>query len=249
MFKYAKAIIISNEKTQEYDLYSYMTPETNMYLELVLNTTDYSAVKRDFSDVKSISIQNSSGLECYSTSIYTSVVNISLSTAIYGAPGEAISVKLKNVSLEEQFKKLQEEVNPTINETDMTTDEFKDLYVLKSKAALEEFLAFHPITSDCHGGKEGVYSITKEKQDLMAQNYMAYQLEKAINPNAVLTWNESGKECEVWTEEEFITLLLQIKAYVYPRVALQQKYETLIREAMDKVEVKKIVFDYENIPE
>ena len=101
------------------------------------------------------------------------------------------------------------------------------------------------MVSSCHGNKECAYSVTQEKQSLMMSQYMAYQIEKQVNPNTVLTWNESGEECEVWTEEEFLQLVLEVKHYVYPIISYQQSIEKEISSCQSIKELDAIIIDYE----
>ena len=119
--------------------------------------------------------------------------------------------------------------------------------ILESKVKLAEYLTSHPLTSDVHGGRIGVYSVTEEKQTLMMSQYISYQAEKMLNPNAVLTWNETGKACEPWTEEEFVQLVSEIRNYVYPRVSHQQTLEEEISAATTLDEVEAVVIQYETI--
>lgn len=116
-----------------------------------------------------------------------------------------------------------------ILDTDLT--QLRKEKIATSKKMLEQYIASHPITSSAHGGVEGVYSVTEEKQALMTSQYISYQVEKLTNPDAKLTWNETGKSCEVWTEEEFLQLVVEIKHYVYPLVSHQQKIEEDINNA------------------
>lgn len=116
-----------------------------------------------------------------------------------------------------------------------------------SKRELKNFISSHPIVSTAHGGVEGTYSVTEEKQTLMSNQYISYQAEKTMNPDAVLTWNETGKACEVWTEEEFLQLVIEIKHHIYPLVAHQQKIEEEINAAKTLDEINAIVIDYENV--
>lgn len=113
-----------------------------------------------------------------------------------------------------------------------------------SKTQLAEYLEQHPITSTAHGGIPGVYSVTEEKQQLMALNYTTYQIKKAAGLEATLTWNETGKECEVWEESEFVQLILEIEAYVKPRISAQQAYEQQISAATTLKEVDEVEIIY-----
>lgn len=132
-------------------------------------------------------------------------------------------------------------------ETDGGLVPVKNEKILLSKKMLASYLSSHPIKSSAHGGVEGLYSVTEEKQALMASQYISYQAEKLLNPDAKLTWNETGKACEVWTEEEFLQLIVEIKGYVYPLVSYQQHIEEMIASATTLSEIESIVIDYEHI--
>lgn len=123
-------------------------------------------------------------------------------------------------------------------------EEVKANKIAISKALLARYLEQNPLESVCHGGKLAFYSVTEEKQTLMMSQYMTHQIEKQINPNAVLTWNEKGKSCEAWTEEEFLQLIMEVKAYVYPLVSAQQTLEEQINGCTTIEEVKSITIDY-----
>lgn len=113
-----------------------------------------------------------------------------------------------------------------------------------SKTMLAEFLQQHPIVSTAHGGEEGTYSVTEDKQQLMALNYNTYQIKKAAGLEAELTWNETGEECEVWTEAEYVQLIIEIEAYVKPLVSAQQAYEKQIQSATTLKEVDAVEIIY-----
>lgn len=119
--------------------------------------------------------------------------------------------------------------------------------VLLSKSLLAAYLEEHPITSTAHGGAEGVYSVTSEKQSLMMSQYMTYQIAKTVDPSTKLTWNETGKSCEEWAEQDFIQLILEIKAYVYPLVSYQQTLEEQINACTTQEMLDAIIIDFASI--
>lgn len=123
--------------------------------------------------------------------------------------------------------------------------------IQESKLLLATYLANHPMMSTCHGGVEAYYSVTAEKQNLMTSHYATYTIEKQFGLNPVLKWNSTGSECEEWTEEEFIQLILEIKAYVEPLVSLQQSYEVQIRNCttQEELDAINIVYDVYGINE
>ena len=119
--------------------------------------------------------------------------------------------------------------------------------VLTSKEMLKTYLEDYPIVSTAHNGVAGRYSVTNEKQTLMMSQYMTYKIEKEMNPDAKLTWNETGKSCEEWTEQEFLQLILEIKAYVYPLVSYQQLLEEQIDSCATQEQLDEIVINYNSV--
>ncbi len=142
-----------------------------------------------------------------------------------------------------------EPYEPTPEELDALFQKNKRKKIELSKLMLAEFLENNPIHSTAHGGVEGIYSVSSDKQSLMTSQYITYQIEKTINPNARLTWNETGKTCEEWTEEEFLQLVLEIKSYVSPLVSYQQHIEERIYACNHQEELEQILIDYANISE
>lgn len=136
---------------------------------------------------------------------------------------------------------------PTPEELEAQFNQNKKQKIELSKLMLADFLESNPLHSSAHDGVDGVYSVTSEKQSLMMRQYMTYQIAKSVDPDAKLTWNETGKFCTEWTEEEFLQLILEIKAYVYPLVSYQQYIEEKICSCHNQEELDKILIDYGNI--
>ena len=113
-----------------------------------------------------------------------------------------------------------------------------------SKVLLAEFLENNPLFSTCHNKDGEYYSVTSEKQNFMMNQYLTYQVEKDINPNAKITWNASGDSCEEWAEEEFLQLIVEIKKYVQPIVSYQQLLEERIRACTSVEELEAIEINY-----
>lgn len=158
-----------------------------------------------------------------------------------------VMVQLGKEDIRSVVKQLDAQINPKYDTDSMSLDEIKEMKIAESKKVLAEWLETHPLTSSAHGGKEGTYSVTEAKQSLLTSQYTSYMLEKQVNPNAVITWNETGQECEVWTDTEIVQLICEIKAYVYPRVAKQQKYECDIQAMALKADVLAVTFDYDDV--
>lgn len=136
---------------------------------------------------------------------------------------------------------------PTPEELEAQFRQNKNNKTAMSKTMLAEYLVNNPLHSSAHGGIDGVYSVTSEKQSLMMSQYMTYQIAKSVDPDARLTWNETGKACEEWTEEEFLQLILEIKTYVYPLVSYQQRIEEKITNCSTQEELDEIVINYQSV--
>lgn len=151
-----------------------------------------------------------------------------------------------------QYKTVYRELNDavqfsndgTIYPDDTSLVEMKKKKIQESKQKLEKYLEENPLKSTAKGGVMGVYAVTEEKQNLMMGQYITYQLEKSMVPEAKLKWNETGKECTDWTEAEFAQLILEVKDYVYPLVSFQQKLEVEINQATTREELEKIHIDF-----
>ena len=134
--------------------------------------------------------------------------------------------------------------NPTEEELIQTLNNKKLSLIAQSKQSLSAYISEHPLISTCHNKTNGTYSVTSEKQSLMTSNYLSYTISKQLGLNAQLTWNESGKECEVWTEVEFLTLIAETTAYIKPLVKKQQDYEVAINNCTTVEELEAIVIEY-----
>lgn len=133
---------------------------------------------------------------------------------------------------------------PTPEELEAMFRQNKYYKITLSKTMLAEYFENNPLHSSAHGGVEGIYSVTSEKQSLMMGQYMTYQIAKSVDPDAKLTWNETGKSCTEWTEEEFLQLILEVKAYVYPLVSHQQQIEEQIMNCTNQEELDGIIINY-----
>lgn len=122
----------------------------------------------------------------------------------------------------------------------------KENKIIESKKMLEQYLLTNPILSSAHNNTPAFYSVSQDKQMLMMNQYTTYKIEKNRNPNAILTWNATGKECEEWTEEEFLQLILEIKQYVYPLVSYQQSIEMHIKNCTTQEEVAAVNIDFKH---
>lgn len=218
----------------------------------ILKSDNISEIKNVFTDIDEIIVMNNIGQVIKSVTGLSEITRIEEFAKYYaddeGVLHSAIAITLKSIDINEKVKQLEERLNVTVNEADMTIDEYRKYRIDQSKSVLKDYLETHPITSTAHGGVKGIYSITEEKQNEMVRNYFSYQMNKQLGLSTKLTWNETGKSCVEWTEEEFIMLSSQIRARATSLASYQRKIEENINNMNDKAEIAKIVFDYDSVP-
>ena len=243
--------------TKTYDCATYSV--TERVLTAMLVSGDVTQVQSDLSSITLIEVLKKDGTVEHSTGVFNKLVGANLRIG-FGYNDETktafdmIQVSFKKYELEEKMTEIEKkvdsidaQVNPVVNFNTMPLSEVRKYKISESKDLLKEYLESHPITSDCHGGVTGTYSITEEKQSLMTSQYTSYKVEQTLNPDAVLKWNETGKTCEVWTEEEFLQLVLEVKYRVEPLVEYQRQYEKTVNECNTKEEVLAVELDYDSV--
>lgn len=157
---------------------------------------------------------------------------------------EMITVILKRISTEEEIVEIKKMLD-VVNVDELTFNELREYKIKQSKSSLEKYLFENPLVSKCHNNTEAVYSITMEKQLLMMQNLLMYQINfQSYGEDAELTWNQSGDECETWTVDEFLALIDEVEKIVKPLVSTQQRFEKEIMDQFDMNELKAMSFDY-----
>lgn len=241
-------LIINDD--QEFECFS--ISRTGDHFEVIIKSDDFAAVKTALANIQYIDIYDREGFQKSRVTDFNGYSSINYISNYYvsteSGNSDAIIVTFKKADLSAKVLELDQKVNGVIDESSMIVAEYKEYRIAQSKLALEEYLISHPITSTAHGGVEGTYAITKEKQDLMSQQYLTYQIEKQVNPDkAMLTWNETGKECTIWNEVEFVQLIMEIKSRVSPLVSYQQSIESQIRGLSTKAEIAAVVIDYDSV--
>lgn len=128
-----------------------------------------------------------------------------------------------------------------VNEDELDLAGLKEYRIKLSKVNLATYLKEHPVTSSAHQDKEGLYSITEEKQSLL----MAMIMMATLNPTYQPSWNTVGEPCSYdWTLDELKALAADIEKVVRPLISKQQKMESDINKAetIEAVKAISIVF-------
>lgn len=123
---------------------------------------------------------------------------------------------------------------------DASLNDVKTNQILLSKENLQKYLRENPLFSKAHDKNGDYYNVDEDHQNRLNANISTYELAMKMGTTPILTWNATGKACEVWTIEELATLALEIKAFVAPLISLQQHMEVDIQNANSKEDVIKI---------
>ena len=150
---------------------------------------------------------------------------------------EKIDILLKeNTSLKEQL--IQEQIN---NEKSLNS--LIQLKIIQTKLKLQEYLQSHPLQFK----DDKFYSVTEEKQTLLANAIQVYQMKIQAGIPATLKWNATGEECTEWAIDDLVELAFSIAEYVEPLVAKQQALEVQIKNATTIKELEGIEINYETV--
>ena len=90
----------------------------------------------------------------------------------------------------------------------------------ENKKKMAEFLSNSYVEFN---GKQ--YGVSEEDQTEMALNYMQYQISIAAYLPATLEWHAKKEACVTFTEEDFLSLTMLIKNFVYPYMNLMQQHK------------------------
>lgn len=136
---------------------------------------------------------------------------------------------------------LESQVNPSINLEACTLEELKTWQINQSIKNLEEYLHSNPVKSSCHGDREKLYTITKDKQALLTQMIMISQAAAQSNIPYQPSWNTQGEPSTYdWTIPELQQLAFEIESVVRPLINHQQIIESQIKAAGTKEEILSI---------
>ena len=234
--KYAKLSVTSKSGTvTDYDVYSYMTPDMNSYLQFMLRTDDYAGVKKVFKDVASLTVANEAGLECYSTNAYTELNYISLGTTMNSLGEDAITIRLKNQSLEEKVEKLQEQINPTVNEEQMSVDEFRVKHLSELDTACNEAI-INGMDVETSKGKQHFSYKDEDQRNLktLFDTAMATQMD--------VPYHADGCECTLYSWKELVQIYVTLQTNLLYHTTYVNALHSLVRGLNSKEQIKAVTY-------
>ena len=139
-------------------------------------------------------------------------------------------------------------LEPVTDYTTLSLEDAKQFRIEESKTALSTYLEENPITSTCHGGVAGQYSITSEKQNFLQAMISITMLAEQNGVEYQPSWNKVGESCTYdWTLEELQQLAIEIEATVRPLVSHQQALEKEILAVTNMVALQAVNIAYDAI--
>ncbi len=138
----------------------------------------------------------------------------------------------------EQIKMIYEATTPKLEDK-------KEQAIELSKRILEKYLLENPILLNIHSGVYKCYSITKEKQALLAQEITRAEIAKQTGFKYKPSWNAQGEPyTNDWTLSELQQLAFQIDWVVKPLISKQQIMETKIKSCTTIEEITDISLEF-----
>lgn len=134
----------------------------------------------------------------------------------------------------------QKDTTDNINIENKTLDEIKQNLILLSKENLQKYLNINPLFSKVHDPNGEYYNVDEDHQNRLNANLSTYELAVKMGVTPILTWNATGKSCEVWSIDQLAKLALEIKSYVAPLISMQQHMEEDIQNSSTKEDALKV---------
>lgn len=238
---YLKIKVETSTGTVEYDGYSYTRPDDNLYnnnrtLELCLNYTDYATAKKVFNDVKAISIINTDGLECYATTDYTGFGSIQMGTFMSSLGNDAILINMKSITLEEKVKKLEEKIDPKVDEVSMSEDDYRTMCWEKlNEEANKHIVEGLDIETASHGTQHFTYDDNDQKNILtLATNAMATKID--------VPYHAQNSACMIYSWEDMAKIYITLQKNLLYHTTYVNALHELLKTKYTKETMKAVTY-------
>lgn len=234
-------ITFKNEYYINCDSCSYIDDIYAPFIQVSLKTNDLTSLINVLkeSDMSEITIDSAVG-----SLTYYGFANFEPSVSVMPDMSFDVSLIIKKPTLEDRMEAI-EELNK-VNIDAMTLDEYKDHRQQENNAALAAFLYKSSVE---YNGKN--YGVSYEDQTEMTMNLVSFNLysELGILEGNTLEWHAKKEECTAFTKEQFIELIIIVKAFVYPYIQTCQSIKAAIYACETKEQVSAIQIQYESIGE
>lgn len=208
----------------------------------VIKTDNYSSIENIFCNIEKLEIIDTNGLIEDMTTKFTSLESIKSILKTYtnedGLFIPAYEIRLIPTNLEEQVKKLEEKVNPVINESSMTLDEFK-AYKIKQLGESCTKAIYTGTEVGTSKGKE-MFSYSLEDQSNLKDIFAT-----ATATNLSCPYHSNSSICTLYSPEDIVKIYLTLSGYKLYHTTYVNVLNTYIRSLFDKSDISKIEYGQE----
>lgn len=210
--------------------------------EAVIKSNDYSSVVKEFSSIEKLEILDVNGLVRKMTTAFSTLKEVKAIFNMYtDEDGNFITpfrISLAPHDLKEQVDKLEKQVNPVIDESAMSLDEFK-AYKIKQLGKV--------CTSAIYAGTEVKTSKGKEmfSYNLEDQSNLKDLFATATATGLACPYHPNSGSCVIYTAEDIVAIYLTLSAHKLYHTTYANALNTYIRDLYDKSEIKKVTYGQE----
>lgn len=226
-------VVIDNDKEFTLLRWNYVDFEVDWLLRV--QTDDLPAVKNAFSSYNQLDFYRDDEL-IGSLTKFDSYQNISYVGLDYNANGdivECLGVTLSEADLGEKIKRIEEQINPTIDVTKASLSEYKEWQLQQvSKACTDDIYNGDDVTLS-NGAVETFSFTEKDQTDLQALANLAMG-----NPSLSLAWHSNGQPCKMYSGIDIIIIYQTLYMKLLYDTTVCNAINVLIRNAQTKEEVE-----------
>ena len=229
---------INNE--DEFRLVRFDSQSFVLNRELYIQGTDFGAVKEACQNIQTLDIYSDETL-ISSYKNYDTYDKIAYLGTDY-VPGEdkfvdVIMVSLTKADLIEQVKRLDQQLNPTIDFDSMSLEQYKDYKIKEIQSAVQADIFAGKEVTLSDGSKE-FFEFTLEDQSNIANLYMT-----VISSNGKITalpFHSHGNYCREYSIADIVLLYIEMQKCITEKTTIanftiQKAREALTKEAVDEV--------------
>lgn len=210
--------------------------------EAVIKSDDYSSVVKEFSSIEKLEILDVNGLVRKMTTAYSTLKEVKTIFNMYtDEDGKFITpfrIGLAPHDLKEQVDKLEKQVNPVVDESAMSLDEFK-AYKIKQLGKVCTTAIYAGTEVETSKGKE-MFSYNLEDQSNLKDLFAT-----ATATGLACPYHPNSGSCVIYSAEDIVAIYLTLSAHKLYHTTYANALNTYIRDLYDKAEIKKVTYGQE----
>lgn len=215
-----------------YDLRSISVEDGSCSIELATN--DCVKAMNDFKQVDKIDVYNEDGLIRQSLAGYSTYTAIS-----YFPESETVRVVLKKTSLEDKVAELDKKVNGTVNETDMSLEQFKE-YKIQQLGVVCRDTIYNGMDVETSKGKEHFTFNDDDQKDIKTL------FDAALMTKMDVPYHQTKGACRIYSWQDAVRIYITLQGMLLYNTTYCNALNMIIREDLStKEDVSKVVYGQE----